>query len=140
MPWSARDSVLRPSDENVKTPSTTQCEAVWKNIHSPTQAVFVKPLMKMKQSGARKFVLGVHAQTAFRFRTVVIQRWVAKRHRWIALRTARLTSFRAAATEWTSTAVFRLRVPRGTIIRAYVARAQVMPAYYGPAWTRALRA
>jgi plastocyanin len=123
----------------VRPRRNTQYEAVWKNIHSPVQAIFVKPLMKLKQSGVRTFVLGVHAQTAFRFRTVVIQRWVAKRHRWVGVRTARLTSFRAAATEWTSTAVFRLSVRRGTVLRAFFARAQVMPAYYGPAWSRALR-
>jgi hypothetical protein len=111
MPWSARGSVLRPCDG-----------------------------MKMTRSGARKFVLGIHAQTAFRFRTVVIQRRAANGHRWVAVRTARLTIFRAAATEWTSTAVFRLRVRHGTMIRAFFARAQVVPAYYGPAWTRALRA
>jgi plastocyanin len=124
----------------VRPRRNTQYEAIWKNVHSPTQAIFVKPLVRMKQSGSQRFVLGVHAQKAFRFRTVVIQRWVAKKHRWVALKSVRLTIFRSGATAWSSNAVFRLRVRHGTIIRAFLARGQVMPAYYGPAWSRALRA
>jgi plastocyanin len=124
----------------VRPRRNTQYEAVWRNIHSPTQAIFVKPLLRLKQSGRQRFALGIHAQKPFRFRTVVVQRWVAKKHRWVGLRTARLTIFRSGATQWSSIAVFRLRVPHGTIVRAFFARAQAMPAYYGPAWSRAIRA
>jgi hypothetical protein len=124
----------------VRPRRNTQYEAVWRNIHSPTQAILVKPLVRLKQSGGQRFVLAVHAQTPFRSRTAVIQRWVAKRHRWVPLKSVRLTVFRSGATAWSSNAVFRLRVRHGTIIRGFVARNQVMPAYYGPAWSHALRA
>ena len=118
----------------------TLYEAVWKNIESPTQQIYVKPLLRLKQSARHRFVLGVHAQKAFRSRTAVIQRWIARTHRWVALKRVRLTIFRSGATAWSSNAVFRLRVRHGTIIRAFFARGQALPAYYGPAWSRALRA
>lgn len=118
----------------------TLYEAVWKNVHSPTQQILVKPLLKLKRSGVHRFTVGIHAQTAFKFRYVVVQRWVAKKHRWAALKNARLTIFRSAATESISIAVFRLRVRRGTLVRVFLPAGQAAPAYYGPAWSRAVRA
>jgi plastocyanin len=114
-------------------------DAVWKNIRSENQPVFVKPLLKLKQSGRNRFTLGIHAQTKLVFRTVLIQRWVAKTHRWVTVKTTRPTLFRAAARESVSTAVFRLKVRRGTIIRALLPRSQAGPAYYGPASSRSIR-
>jgi plastocyanin len=118
----------------------TLYEAVWKNVQSPTQQIYVKPLLRLRRTGAHRFALGIHAQAAFRFRYVVIQRFVRRTHRWVALRNARLTIFRAAANESISTAVFRLRVRHGTFVRAWLPKGQALPAYYGPAWSRAVRA
>jgi plastocyanin len=117
----------------------TQYQAVWKNVTSATEAIFVKPLLKLRRTAARRFALGIHAQAAFRSRYVVVQRWRARTHRWVALRTARVTIVRAAGTQSISTAVFRVRVRRGTPVRAWLPRSQAMPAYYGPAWTRSVR-
>lgn len=117
----------------------TVYDAVWNNVPSDRQPIAVKPLLKLKQSGRSKFTLGIHAQTRLSFRLVSIQRWVAKSHRWVTVKTTRLTSFRAAARESVSTAVFRLSVRRGTIIRAVLPAGQAGPAYYGPAYSRSLR-
>ena len=123
----------------VRPRRNTVYQAVWQNVPSADRQVFVKPLLRLRQSGATRFVLGIHAQQRLHAR-VVIQRWSRAKHRWSGLKTVRPTIFRGAATSWTSIAVFRLGVRHGTIIRAFVARGQVMPAYYGPAWSRALRA
>ena len=117
----------------------TQYEAVWKNVHSPTQQIYVKPLLRLKRTGAHRFVLGVHAQTAYRFHYVIIQRFVRRTHHWRAVRTARLTIFRTAANESFSIANFRLRVRHGLTLRAWLPRSQALPAYYGPAVSGAVR-
>ena len=117
----------------------TVYDAVWTNVRSAGQPVFVKPLLKLKQSGRNRFTLGIHAQTKLAFRVVLIQRWVAKTHRWVTVKTTRPTLFRVAGREWVSTALFRLHVRHGTIIRALLPRGQAGPAYYGPAASRALR-
>lgn len=122
----------------VRPRRNTVYQAVWENVPSADQRVLVKPLLRLRQSGRARFVLTLHAQQRLHAR-VVIQRWSRVTHRWFGLKTVRLTIFRGAATSWMSRAVFRLRVRHGTIIRGFVARGQVMPAYYGPAWSRALR-
>ena len=126
-------------EARVQPRRNTQYQAVWKNVTSPTEAIFVKPLLKLRRTGVHRFALGIHAQAAFRYHYVVVQRWRARSHRWVALRTARVTIVRAAGTQSISTAVFRVRVHRGTPVRAWLPRSQAMPAYYGPAWTRSVR-
>jgi plastocyanin len=123
----------------VRPRRNTVYQAVWQNVPSADQAVFVKPLVKLRQTGRRRFAVAVYAQERLHAR-VVIQRWSRAAHRWFALKAVRLSIFRAAGNESISTAVFRLRVRHGTIIRAFLARGQVAPDYYGPAWSRALRA
>jgi plastocyanin len=123
----------------VRPRRNTAYQAVWQNVSSADRQVFVKPLLRLKQTNRAQFVLSVHAQQRLHAR-VVIQRWSRAKHRWFGLKTVRPTIFRGGATSWSSIAVFRLRVRHGTIIRAFVSRSQVLPAYYGPAWSRALRA
>jgi plastocyanin len=123
----------------VRPRRNTVYQAVWQNVPSADRQVFVKPLLRLTQSAPARFVVGLHAQQRLHAR-VVIQRWSRAKHRWFGLKTVRLTIFRGGATSMTSIAVFRLSVRHGTIIRAFVARNQLQPAYYGPAWSRALRA
>jgi plastocyanin len=127
--WDAR---LRPGRNTVY-------EAVWKNVHSPTQTIGVKPRLTLKRSGRARFTLGVHADTLLRYRTVLVQRWVRTRHSWRTVATARLRFFRASSTESVSTAIFRARFRRGTLVRGVLSARQAAPTYMGPALSRAVR-
>jgi plastocyanin len=121
----------------VKPGQNTVFRAVWKNVPSAERPVFVKPALRMKQVGHRLFSLGVRASVSLRNHRALIQRHT---HRgWKTIKAVRLTRLRATATQVIVSTQFKLRLSRGTIIRALMTRAQAAPFQYGPAWSRALR-
>ena len=121
----------------VKPGQNTVYRAVWKNVPSNERAVFVKPLVSLKQVGRRLFGVGVHAAANLRYHRVLIQR--RTHHGWRTLKSVRLKRLRATATQVVVSASFRLRLAHGTIIRALMTRAQAAPFQYGPAVSRPLR-
>ena len=123
----------------VRPQRNTIYQAVWKNVPSTRQSVLVKPLLSLKQTGRSLFALGVHADANLRFHRALIQRWVARRHAWRTIGVVRLKRMRATQSEIVVTAVFRLKLARGTILRGLMTRAQAAPAQYGPAASRPIR-
>jgi plastocyanin len=121
----------------VKPGQNTVYRAVWKNVPSNERAVFVKPLVSLKQVGRRLFGVSVHAAANLRYHRVLIQR--RTHHGWRTLKSVRLKRLRATATQVVVSASFRLRLAHGTIIRALMTRAQAAPFQYGPAVSRPLR-
>ena len=71
---------------------------------------------------------------------VLMQRLNRRLHAWRTIRSVRLTRLQASNTSFVASALVRLRVGRGTIVRAYLTRRQAGPAMFGPTWSRALRA
>jgi len=121
----------------VKPQRNTVYRAVWKNVPSSERAVFVKPLLRLKQVGRRLFALGVHASMNLRYHHALIQR---RTHRgWRTIKSVWLTRLHWNAHEVVASRSFKLHVARGTIIRALMTRAQAGQFLYGPASSRALR-
>lgn len=122
----------------VKPGPNTVYRAVWKNISSNERSVFVKPLVRMKQTGRRLFSVGVRSASNLHFRRVVIQR---RTHRgWRAIKVVRLARLHTTGATVVVSASFKLRrLAHGTIIRALMTKRQAGPAQYGPALSRPLR-
>jgi hypothetical protein len=118
----------------------TVYRAVWKNVPSAQRPVVVKPLLRLKQVGRRLFGLGVHAAMNLRYHRALIQRWT--RHGWRTIKVVRLNRrhWNVSSSQVFVSTSFKLRLAHGTIIRAFMTRAQAGPDQYGPAWSRALRA
>lgn len=123
----------------VKPRRITVYRAVWQNVPSTEHIVDVKPFVRLKQVGRRLFAVGVTADVTLVHRTVVLQRFNKRTHRWRSFRALRLTRFTATPRSYTSIASFRASFPHGMIIRALITKRQTLPLMYGPAWSRALR-
>jgi hypothetical protein len=88
-------------------------------------AVYMRPL----RSGRGRFEVWVGAKVSVWRRFVLLQRFERRRGVWITMRRLALTESPS------STAPFRPRVPRGTLIRAVFPLSQARPCYlagYGP--------
>jgi hypothetical protein len=66
---------------------------------------------------------------------VLLQRFNKRTHKWRSFAHLRLTHFKASKTEYDSIGSIRLTLPHGTIIRAFISRAQAGPLMWGPAWS-----
>ena len=124
----------------VKPRRNTEYRAVWQNVPSDTTNVFVTPLVTLRLATGHRFSVRVAADVSLGRHTVLLQRLNRKHHAWRTIRSVRLTRVRATSTAYVSSTLVRLRVHRGTIVRAYMTRRQAGPAMSGPAWSRALRA
>ena len=122
----------------VKPRRITVYRAVWQNVPSAEHIVDVKPFVRLKQVGRRRFSVGVTADVTLVHRTVVVQRFNKRTHRWRSFMALRLGRFTAKPRSYTSIGSFRATFPHGTIIRALITKRQALPLMYGPAWSRAL--
>jgi len=122
----------------VRPRRTTEYRAVWNNIYSQVHTVYVKPSLRLKQTG-RAFLWAYAHADGVRIRHALLQRW--QRHRgWRTVRVLSLNRLRQKANQdWMSFGKYPLRFRHGTILRLRVTRAQAGPAMYGPAFSKALR-
>jgi plastocyanin len=138
------DEVTRTSTSNgtwsvmVRPVRNTEYRAVWNNVDSNVHTIFVRPFLRLKQTGRRNLWAYANAD-GVRIKTVGLQRWI--RHRgWRTIRTLRLRRLRTGPNqEWTSFSKFGLRFRHGTILRLRATRAQAGPVMYGPATSSAIR-
>jgi len=124
----------------VKPRRNTEYRAVWQNVPSDVTNVFVTPLVTLRLAPGHRFLVRVVADVSLGRHSVLIQRLNRRRHLWRTVRAVRLTRVHATSTSYTASTRVRLRVRRGTIVRAFMTRHQAGPAMFGPAWSRALRA
>ena len=122
----------------VRPTRTTEFRAVWNNVYSNVHTIYVRPFLRLKQTGRGHLTAYAHAD-GVRYGRVTLQRWI--RHRgWRSLRTLRLTRLRTGPNqEWISFRRFDLRFRRGTILRLRMSRAQAGSVMYGPAVSKPVR-
>ena len=123
----------------VRPHRNTVYRAVWQNVPSAAQTVYVKPLVRIKQVGRNLFAVGVHADTTLARHWVRIQRWNKRTHVWHSFMAVRLTRVKASLLDSQSIRPFHVHLAHGSIIRALITRRQAAPIMYGPAWSKALR-
>jgi hypothetical protein len=80
------------------------------------------------------------ADVSLRGHRVLMQRLNRRQHVWRTIRSVRLARVRATSTSYVTSALVRLRVACGTVVRTYMTRRQAGPAMFGPTWSRSLRA
>lgn len=119
----------------VKPRRTTAYRAVWQNVPSGSHLVYVTPLVGIKQVGRTRIQVGVRADVKLVGRRVLLQRFNKRTHAWHSFTSLRLTHFKASMHLYTSLGAKRLTLPHGTIIRAFITRAQAGPYMYGPAFS-----
>jgi plastocyanin len=127
-------------DVLVKPRRNTEYRAVWQNVPSDATNVFVTPLLTLRLASGHRFSVRAAADVSLRGHRVLMQRLNRRQHVWRTIRSVRLTRVRATSTSYVASTVVKLRVRRGTIVRAYLTRRQAGPAMFGPAWSRSLRA
>jgi plastocyanin len=127
-------------DALVKPRRNTEYRAVWQNVPSDAMNVFVTPLLTLRLASGHRFSVRAAADVSLRGHRVLMQRLNRRQHVWRTIRSVRLTRVRATSTSYVASTVVKLRVRRGTIVRAYLTRRQAGPAMFGPAWSRSLRA
>jgi plastocyanin len=124
----------------VKPRRNTEYRAVWQNVPSDATNVFVTPLLTLRLASGHRVSIQAAADVSLGRHSVLIQRLNRSRHLWRTIRSVRLTRVHATTTAFVASTRVRLRVHRGTIVRAFMTRRQAGPAMFGPAWSRALRA
>lgn len=123
----------------VKPRRNTLYRAVWNNVPSNAHHVNVTPLVGIKQVGRTRIQVGVRADTTLVGHRVLLQRFNKRTHAWHSFTSLKLTHVKATTSLYTSSGAKRLVLPHGTIIRAYITRAQAGPYMYGPAFSRGRR-
>ena len=84
---------------------------------STVVSVFVRPRLQLRRVGPGRVSIRVYAARSFARRAASLQRWNAARHRWVTVRTFRLTSTRIGTPTAVSAATIRTRTRRGTLVR-----------------------
>jgi hypothetical protein len=105
--------------------------AVWKGEASPTIELRQQASVVLRRQSAGRYLTAIASRWTFWRKKVQIQRRVGSR--WKTVRTLTLTDTFAhsgTGTTWTE-AKFRLRMPRGTALRAMVTADQAKPCYLG---------
>jgi len=124
----------------VRPRRNTEYRAVWQNVPSDATNVLVTPMVTLRIASGHRVSVRAYADVSLRGHRVLMERLDRRHHVWRTMRSVRLTRLHANSTSYIADALVRLRVPRGTIARAYLTRRQAGPAMFGPAWSRALRA
>ena len=100
---------------------------------SPNVNVNVRPMVKLRRNAPHRFTVQVISAQSFVGKAVVFQRWVAKRHRWIRVKTVFLGARTAAATPLAATTVssvtFGANLRSRLSVRAVLASGQAGPCY-----------
>ena len=90
-------------------------------------------MVKLRRNAAHRFTAQVIAAQSFVGKAVVFQRWVAKRHRWIRVKTVFLGARSAATTPLAATTVssvtFGANLRSRLSVRAVLASGQAGPCY-----------
>jgi plastocyanin len=123
----------------VKPRRNTLYRAVWNNVPSNAHRVNVTPLVGIKQVGRSRIQVGVRADAKLVGHRVLLQRFNKRTHAWHSFTSLKLTHVKATMSLYNSLGAMRLTLPHGTIVRAYVTRAQAGPYMYGPAFSRGRR-
>jgi plastocyanin len=122
----------------VKPLRNTDYRAVWNNVYSQVHTVYVRPALRLKQTGHRFLWAYAHAD-GVRIARAQLQRWQRQRG-WRTIRTLRLPKLRnKTGQNWLSFGKYRVNFRHGTILRLRVTRAQAGPAMYGPAMSKPIR-
>ena len=124
----------------VRPRRNTQYRAVWENVASDATNIFVTPLLTLRIASGHRLAVRAAADVSLRGHRVLMQRLNRRHHTWRTIRSVRLARISANSSSYIASALVRLRVHRGTIVRAYLTRRQAGPAMFGPTWSRALRA
>jgi plastocyanin len=100
---------------------------------SPNVNVNVRPIVKLRRNAAHRFSVQVISAQSFVGKAVVFQRWVAKRKRWIRVKTVFLGARTAASTPLAATTVstvtFGANLRSRLSVRAVLASGQAGPCY-----------
>jgi hypothetical protein len=108
----------------------TTFRAKWKSSTSATVTVQTRPGVQLERNGSTRWSVRVLAQRSFLDRKARLQRFDTRTRKWKTAKYVRLTEKQrtGGVGVWTSGNV-RLRVPRGTQVRAYMPRQVVRPCY-----------
>ena len=109
----------------------TKVRAVWKGRTSNVVSVHQRAMLRFvpKASDRTRFVVSVVARAQFWRKRVVIERLNRARGAWETYRTILLTQQEAPGEfVWTS-GEFTARLPRGTLLRAFLPQSQAGPCY-----------
>ena len=107
----------------------TTFRAKWKTAVSAGVTVQHRPRVDLEHLGRTRWTVRVLALRSFLDRHAQLQRFDRRTRRWRTVKSVRLTDkFSYPAGTYTG-ANFRARVPRGTQVRATIARSQVKPCY-----------
>jgi hypothetical protein len=117
----------------------TTLRAVWRDQESAPVAIRQRANVSLRQLASGRLWAGVVAKTQFWRKHVLIQRFNRRLGTWSTVRSVVLTETvagapGAASFVW-SYAEFRLRVPKGTLLRAFFPLSQARPCYLGAAST-----
>jgi hypothetical protein len=124
----------------VKPRRNTVYQAVWNNVPSDGKSVLVRPLLRLRPASAGRVAVSASADVSLRGHRVLLQRLSRRLHMWRTFASVRLRRFNYTSTAYIASAVVRLHVRHGTIVRAFMTGAQAGPAMSGPTWSRSLRA
>jgi plastocyanin len=120
---------------------STVYQASWKNSKSVELTAAVAPALSLRRVRRARFKASVTAAQSFTGKHVLVQRYVRKRKAWKTLKAVLLAKAKqgAAPTLVSSTAVFRVSVPRGTRLRVAFPQDQA-GGCYAAGLSRAVRA
>jgi plastocyanin len=102
-------------------------------VTSPLVPVSTRAIVTLRRNALHRFTTQVTAAQSFVGKSVLFQRWVARKHRWSTFKTVFLGSRHAASTPLAGSTVsavtFGARLPRGLRVRALLPPSQAGPCY-----------
>ena len=102
-------------------------------VTSALAAVSSRPLVALRRNAAHRFTVQVTAGESFVGKSVVFQRWIQKKHRWLRVKTVVLRSRHAVsapvAGSTVSSVTFGVRLKSRLSVRAVLTAAQAGPCY-----------
>jgi hypothetical protein len=104
----------------------TRYEAQFRGRASGPVLVQVRPRLLLRKAGAGRVSLRVFAGRSLAGKTAFLQRWNAKKHRWVTIRRVRIKASRSSTV---ALATARLRAPRGSFVRMVLPGRQAGPGY-----------
>lgn len=118
---------------------TTTLRAVWNGSAGSQVVIRQRANVRLTEApSGRGYQVGVSARIRFWNKRVSIQRFDRRTGTWLTFRSVVLTEQRAIGSSRLFYARIRLSLPRGTLIRAFLPRAQARPCYL-PGSSRVLR-
>jgi hypothetical protein len=109
----------------------TTIRAVWKGEASPAIELRWQPRVALLRRSGGRFAIAVGALAPFWHKKALLQRRVGSR--WTTVKTVLLTDASAPGNSTWTEAEFRVRVPRGSVLRAMLPADQAKPCYLAAA-------